>query len=114
MNQVEKIRAQYAEKEITELDKLKQLDKKVKRPARIFAYAFGIIGSLVLGTGMCLAMKVIGDCMLLGIIIGLAGIAIVSVNYPIYKAILNSRKAIYGKEILEISDGMLHDEAKAD
>lgn len=114
MNQVEKIRSQYAKKEITELDKLKELDKNVKRPARIFAYAFGIIGSLILGTGMCFAMKVIGDFMILGIIIGLVGIAIVSVNYPIYKAILKSRKAIYGKEILELSDGILHDESKAD
>lgn len=55
----QKIRTQYTKKQSTELDALKALDKKVKRPANVFTYIFGIIGSLVMGTGMCLAMDVI-------------------------------------------------------
>ena len=35
---VQKIRTQYTEKEHTQLDALKDLDKKVKRPANVFAY----------------------------------------------------------------------------
>ena len=60
---IQKIRSSYEEREITKLDELKALDKKVKRPAQIFAYVYGSISSLVLGTGMCLAMKVIGNSM---------------------------------------------------
>ncbi len=109
---IEKIRASYSPKEITKLDELKKLDRKVKRPAEIFAYVFGSISSLVLGTGMSLAMKVIGatnpNAMILGISIGLMGILLVSINYPFYKSILNRRKKRYAKQIFELSDSLLN------
>lgn len=101
---VNKIKDSYCEKPITKLDELKSLDKKVKRPARIFAYIFGVIGSLVLGTGMCLAMKIIGDLMAVGIVVGVVGIIMLSINYPIYKQILKKRKSKYCKKILELSE----------
>ena len=63
-----------------------------RKKLSFFAYTFGIIGALILGTGMCLAMKVIGDIMWLGIVIGVVGIAMVSINYVLYKIILKSAK----------------------
>ncbi|MDE6473702.1 MAG: dihydropteridine reductase [Clostridia bacterium] len=101
---VNKIRDSYCEKPVTKLDELKSLDKKVKRPAMIFAYIFGVIGALVLGTGMCLAMKVIADLMALGIVVGVVGIIMVSINYPIYKQMLKKRKSKYCRKILELSE----------
>lgn len=120
---VQKIRTQYTEKENTQLDELKALDKKVKKPANVFAYTFGTIGALVLGSGMSLAMNVIepgtyygitiGENMMLpGIIIGLAGIAMVSVNYVIYKGILNSRRNKYADKIIALSDQIMEDKNK--
>ena len=53
---VQKIRTQYTEKEHTGLDELKELDTKVKRPANVFAYIFGSIGAVVMGSGMSLVM----------------------------------------------------------
>lgn len=108
MKTIERIRANYTEKEITKLDELKELDKKVKRPAQIFAYVFGSLSSLVLGTGMCLAMKVIGNSMALGIVIGLVGIALTLTTYPIFKTILKRRKNKYAKQIFELSDSLLN------
>ena len=105
---IERIRASYTEKEITKLDELKELDKKVKRPAQIFAYVYGSLSSLVLGTGMCLSMKVIGNSMALGIGIGLVGIALTLTTYPIFKAILKRRKNKYSKQIFELSDSLLN------
>ena len=109
---IEKIRASYTEKEITKFDELKELDKKVKRPAQVFAYVFGSISSLVLGTGMCFAMKVIGAtlsfAMPLGIGVGLLGILLVSINYPLYKSILKKRKNKYAPKIFELSDSLLN------
>ena len=110
---IQQIRADYVEKEVTKLDELKALDRKVKRPAEIFAYTFGAISSLVLGTGMSLAMKVIGAtlsfAMPLGICVGVVGIALVCVNYPIYKHILKSRKQKYSQQILALSDSLLNE-----
>lgn len=104
----QKLHTEYSEQKSSDVDKLCALDNKVKVPASIFAYTFGIIGALILGTGMCLAMKVIGDLMALGIVVGVLGIAMVSVNYPIYKAILKSRKAKYGKEIIALSEQIMN------
>ncbi len=107
---VENIRAQYTERKITKLDELKTLHKKVRRPADIFAYVFGVLGSLVLGTGMCLAMPtVIEGYMLQGIIIGIVGIGMVSANYFIWRAILNGRKNKYSKEVFALSEEILGD-----
>ena len=105
---IEKIRASYTEKEVTKLDELKELDKKVKRPAQIFAYAYGTISSLVLGTGMCFAMEVIGSSVALGVGVGLVGIALTLTTYPIFKAMLRKRKAKYAKQIFELSDSLLN------
>ena len=106
-NFVKKMQSEYSEKQTTKLDDLRKLDKKVKNPAFIFALVFGIIGSLILGTGMCLAMKVIGDNMVLGILIGIVGIAMVSVNYFIYGKILASRKKKYNAQINSLCDEIL-------
>ncbi|MDE5548892.1 MAG: dihydropteridine reductase [Clostridia bacterium] len=102
-----KISNQYQDKPITRLDKLKALDKKAKRPAKAFAYIFGTIGALVLGTGMCLAMKVIGDLMAVGIVVGCVGLLMVSVNYKIFQAIMKKRKAKYSAQILELSNSIV-------
>lgn len=102
---VEKIVNSYTEKENTKLDELKALDSKVKKPALIFAYVFGSISALLLGFGMCVAMQVIlADLMWLGIVVGVVGIALCLLTYPIYKRILNSRKNKYREQILSISN----------
>ena len=112
INAIEKIRAGYVEKEVTKYDQLKELDKKVKIPAKVFAYVFGSLSSLVLGTGMCFAMKVIGAslsfAMPLGISVGLLGILLMAINYPIYKGILKRRKDKYSSRIIELSDSLLN------
>ncbi len=108
----ENVRAQYLPHEETKLEKLRKLDRKVKRPAEIFAYIFGSASALVLGTGMCFAMKVIGvsvpAMMPAGIVIGCVGIALCVANYFIYKAMLKSRKKKYGDQVLALSDELLN------
>ncbi|MBR7095593.1 MAG: dihydropteridine reductase [Clostridia bacterium] len=93
------IRAEYEEKPSGELEALRELDARVKRPAYAFAYSYGTVGALVLGTGMSLAMKVIGNAMVPGIAIGLVGIAVVSTTYSIYQKMLASRRQRYKGEI---------------
>ena len=106
---VEAIRQSYTVKEKSDLETLKELDAKVKRPAKVFAYVYGSAASLVLGTGMCLAMKVIGNAMALGIVVGLLGIALTVTTYPLYKAILKARKNRYAKEIVALSNRILNE-----
>ncbi len=105
----EAIAKEYAPKDSSKIVALRKLDRKAKLPATIFTYTFGIISTLVLGTGMCLSMQVIGDNMVLGIIIGMIGMLGCGVNYPIYRRMLEGGKKKYAYEIVqlarEISEG---------
>jgi hypothetical protein len=102
----ESIAKDYAPKASSKIVALKKLDRKAKLPATIFTYSFGIISALVFGTGMCLAMQVIGSGlagMVLGILVGIVGLAGCSVNYPIYRKMLENGKAKYAYEIVELA-----------
>ena len=103
----EKIASEYAPKTTSKLLALKKLDRKAKQGAEIFAYTFGIVCSLILGTGMSFAMGVIGNdsitTMIIGIIVGLVGIFGVSINYFIYKKLLNKGKNKYGSDIVKLA-----------
>lgn len=103
----EKIAGEYVQKTTSKIVALKKLDRKARMWAEIFGYTFGIIFSLVLGTGMCFAMGELGDrsstSMIIGIIIGLVGIIGVTINYPIYKIILKHGKMKYGNDIVQLA-----------
>lgn len=110
---VQKIRTQYTEKENTELEALRELDRKVKRPVNIFSYIIGSISALIMGTGMSLVMTDIGVAfgnerpMVPGIIIGVIGLVLAIANYPVYKKILVSRRKKYADEIIALSDKVM-------
>ena len=111
---VEKIRSQYMETKHTDLDALKALDAKVKRPAYVFGYTYGSIGAIVMGAGMSLVMTDIGtmiglgDTMIPGIAVGVAGMLLAIVNYPIYKSIIKARKQKYGDQVLALSEKIIN------
>ena len=111
---VQKIRTQYTEKQHTELDELKELDAKVKRPANVFAYIYGSVSAIVMGSGMSLVMTEIGtiigisNAMLPGVVIGVVGMAMALSTYPIYKKILAARKKKFAPEILALSDKIVN------
>ena len=102
----ESIAKDYAPKESSKLVALKKLDSRAKLPATIFTYSWGIVSALVFGTGMCLAMQVIGSGlagMVLGIAVGIIGMIGCGINYPIYKKMLEKGKAKYAYEIVELA-----------
>ena len=106
----EKILNSYQEKETSKIDELRELDKKATKPAKVFAYVFGTIGSLILGFGMCIAMQVIlAELMWLGILVGVIGILMVSANYFIYKKLLAKGKEKYAEQILSLSNAIINE-----
>lgn len=110
---VQKIRTQYTEKENTQLDELKKHDLKVKKPANVFAYVFGSISAIIMGSGMSLVMTDIGEIigventMVYGIAIGVIGMLMAIINLPLFKKILASRRKKYAKEIIALSDKIM-------
>lgn len=109
----ESIAKEYAKKDDSKVIALRKLDCRAKMPATIFTYTFGIISALIFGVGMCLAMKVIGSgtaMMVLGIIIGIVGIILISINYPIYKKMLASGKNKYAYDIMKLAKEITDEE----
>lgn len=109
----EHIANEYSKKESSKVKQLKKLDAKAKVPADIFAYTFGIISALVLGTGMCLSMEIIATgigAMIAGIAVGLLGIAGCGVTYPIYKKIREKGKDKYGSDIIRLAKEISEEE----
>ncbi len=103
----ESIVNEYSQKSTSKVVALKKLDRKAKLPSDVFAYTFGIIFALVLGVGMCLCMGQIGDqstaSFIIGIAVGVVGIAGCALTYPIYKAMRAKGKAKYAGDIMRLA-----------
>ncbi len=120
---VQKIRATYGEKTVTGVEALRNLDAKVKRPASVFGYIFGSISAVIMGCGMSLVMTDIGTMiglsnytvlgvsapLFVGISVGIVGLVLSLLTYPIFSGILKSRKKKYASEVLELSDKILNE-----
>ena len=103
----EQLANEYAPKDTSKVVALRKLDVRAKLPATIFTYTFGIIAALVTGVGMCFSMNVIGSgtttMFVLGVIVGIVGLAGMGINYPIYKKMLAKGKQKYAYEIIELA-----------
>ena len=98
---------EYAPKDDSKVIALRKLDARAKLPATVFTYSVGIISALIAGVGMCLSMNVIGNgssvSFVLGVIIGLVGLAGMGINYLVYKKMLARGKQKYAFEIMELA-----------
>lgn len=103
----EQLANEYVPKDTSKVVALRKLDARAKLPATIFTYTFGIIAALVTGVGMCFSMNVIGSgtttMFVLGVIVGIVGLAGMGINYPIYKKMLAKGKQKYAYEIIELA-----------
>ncbi len=119
--ELKKIREKYlADTKPTELDKMaqiKMLDASVTKGATIFSLCLGIIGTLIMGFGMSLVMsdlkEILGShtdmAMILGIIIGLVGMALVLVAYPLYQYISEKMRGKVAPEILRLTNELMNE-----
>ena len=103
----EQLANEYAPKDTSKVVALRKLDARAKLPATIFTYTFGIIAALVTGVGMCFSMNVIGSgtttMFVIGVIVGIVGLAGMGINYPIYKKMLAKGKQKYAYEMIELA-----------
>lgn len=102
--EVEEIRKKYLPKEVDKMEMLRKLDKNAEKPGMVVALTLGIIGTLLLGIGMCCTMVWTDSVFALGIIVGIIGIAILSVAYPVYKKITKNQRDKVAEQILKLSD----------
>ena len=116
-DEIKAIRKKYATPEETEdkMAQLRRLDASVTQKAQIVSLVFGVIGALLLGIGMSLTMsdfsKILGAyedmAILIGIIIGIVGILLVSLAYPLYNRIVKKEREKIAPEIIRLTDELM-------
>ena len=115
--EIKAIREKYSapEKSEDKMDKLRRLDASVTQKATVVSLVLGIVGALILGTGMSLAMTDIGKIvgfslkvsLVVGILIGIVGIILVCVAYPAYNSIVKKERKRIAPEIIRLTDELM-------
>ena len=110
--EIKNIRKKYLAPEENKMEQLRRLDRHAAQKAQAWGLALGVIGALILGSGMSLIMTEFGGflggmAMWIGIPVGLIGMALVALAYPVYNFILKRERQRIAPEILRLSDELL-------
>lgn len=110
--EVEAIRKKYLPREEDKMEQLRRLHYSATQKAQAASIAVGVIGALILGTGMSLTMTDIGAtlgtmALVLGIVIGLLGLGMVGLAYPVYNRTLQTERAKIAPEILRLTEELM-------
>ena len=104
--EIKKIRDKYLPKEADKMEQLRRLDKRVTEKGTTISLILGIVGTLVMGTGMSMCM-VWTELFIPGIIVGVIGIAAVSLAYPLYSYITKREREKIAPEIIRLTDELM-------
>ena len=110
--EIEGIRKKYLPKEEDKMEQLRKLHAIPNRKARAAALAVGIIGTLIMGAGMSFIMTEIGAALgslaiALGVFMGIVGMVLVALAYPLYNRVLKNHREKIAPQILSLSDELL-------
>ena len=114
-DEIRRIRQKYQAQEEDNMSRLRKLDASVTQKATIVSLVIGIIGSLVMGTGMSLILTELGLLLgmdgsiawIIGVIIGIIGIILVALAYPVYNRILKKEREKIAPEILRLTEELM-------
>ena len=106
-DEIRRIRRKYTPAEEDKMTQLRRMDAAVYKKAMVLSLSMGIAGALILGVGMCCAMVWQGTLFIPGIVIGILGIAVVSLTYPLYNRTLKKEREKIASEILRLTDDLM-------
>lgn len=112
--ELQKIRSKYLPKEESKMEQLRRLDASATNKATMKSIIIGLSGTLVMGLGMSLAMTELGagigmgmEAMAVGIVIGVIGMVLVGLAYPVYFRALKKEREKIAPEILRLTDELM-------
>lgn len=114
-DEIRRIRQKYQDQEENGISRLRKLDAKVSQKATMVSLVLGIVGVLVMGTGMSLIMTEFGSLLgltgvfglVVGVVIGLVGIIMVVLAYPVYNTVLKKEREKTAPEILRLTEELM-------
>ena len=107
--EIEKIRAKYLPKQKSKLEMLIRLDKQTEKTGQAVSIALGVVGSLLLGVGMCCTMVWNTGILMtiVGIMVGLFGMGVIGLAYPAYKKLTEKERAKVAEQIIALNEELL-------
>ena len=110
--EIEAIRKKYLPKEEDKMEQLRRLHSIPTQKAQAASIAVGVLGALILGTDMSLCMTELGTAlghlaMVAGILVGVLGLIMVALAYPLYNGVLRKERRRIAPEILRLSEELL-------
>jgi len=105
--EIKNIRKKYLPPEEDKMEQLRRLDASVATPGTIASLAAGILGTLILGVGMCCCMVWSGVWFIPGIIIGVTGIVILALAYPLYVKLTERQRRKLAPEIIRLTEELM-------
>ena len=110
--EVEEIRRKYLPKEEDKMEQLRRLHAIPTQKAQAASIAMGVLGALILGTGMSLCMTELGAAlgslaMVIGILTGFTGMILVALAYPTYIRIKKTEREKIAPEILKLTEELM-------
>lgn len=105
--EIKNIRQKYEPPAESKIERLRKLDKSVQKKASTAAISVGVTGTLIFGCGMSCITVMDGVAFVAGITIGIIGIAILSLAYPIYGITLKKERKRIASEVIKLADELI-------
>ena len=105
--EIKRIRSKYVPKEENKMEQLQRLDASATQKATMYAIIVGVIGALILGAGMSCCLVWTDALLIPGIVIGIIGMAVLAVAYPLYNRTLKKERERIAPEILRLTDELM-------
>ena len=113
--EIRQIRQKYLNQEEDRMSIIRKLDNSVTQKATTLSLIIGVIGALIMGSGMSLFMTDLGSQigvgnvlgLILGVVLGIIGMIFVALAYPVYCKVLKTEREKVAPQILKLSEELL-------
>ena len=105
--EIQAIRQKYLPPNEDKMTLLRRLDAQATRRGTTAALVIGTIGCLVLGIGMCCCLVWADSVFVLGIIVGVIGMGILALAYPLFNRTIKTERERIAPEVLRLTEDLM-------
>ena len=103
-DEIEAIRKKYLPVQEDKMETLRKLDKSAESLGTMLSIILGVIGTLIMGSGMSMCMVLGGFYMIPGIVLGIIGMFLAAIAYPVYKKVTKHQRKKIAPQILALTE----------